>query len=327
MSTPVNLSRVFIERPVATLLLAAAIVLCGLLAVRMLPVAPLPQVDYPAISINASLPGASPESMAATVATPLERALGTIPGLSEITSSSTQGSAQVELRFELGRDVDAAARDVQAAINASRAQLPSGMPGMPQYRKVNPSQAPILALALTSDSLTPGQVFDVASTIIAQKLAQIPGVGQVQAGGSSLPAVRVSLDPNALNQYGLALDEVANAIRGANALKPLGNVADAQRQWQIEANLQLRTAEEYRDLVVAVRDGRPVHLSDVAQVSKGVEDRYASGFHNERPAVLLVVSRQPDANIIQTVESIQAQMHTLQALLPPSIQMKVVMDR
>ena len=327
MSTPVNLSRVFIERPVATLLLAAAIVLCGLLAVRMLPVAPLPQVDYPAISINASLPGASPESMAATVATPLERALGTIPGLSEITSSSTQGSAQVELRFELGRDVDAAARDVQAAINASRAQLPSGMPGMPQYRKVNPSQAPILALALTSDSLTPGQVFDVASTIIAQKLAQIPGVGQVQAGGSSLPAVRVSLDPNALNQYGLALDEVANAIRGANALKPLGNVADAQRQWQIEANLQLRTAEEYRDLVVAVRDGRPVHLSDVAQVSEGVEDRYASGFHNERPAVLLVVSRQPDANIIQTVESIQAQMHTLQALLPPSIQMKVVMDR
>jgi multidrug efflux pump len=317
----------FVRHPVATLLLSVAVVLAGLLGLRLLPVAPLPQVDYPALNVSASLPGASPESMAANVATPLERALGTIPGLSRIDSASTQGSTQIELQFELGRDVDSAARDVQAAINAARAQLPSGMPGMPQYNKVNPSQAPILALALSSDSLSPGQIFDVASTVIAQKLAQIPGVGEVQVGGSSLPAVRVSLDPNALNQQRIALDDVAAAIRTANALKPLGNVASQSRQWQLEASLQLRTAAEYRDLIIAMREGRPVHLRDVAQVSEGVEDRYASGFHNQRPAVLLIVSRQPDANIIETVDAINAQMDTLQALLPASIDMQVVMDR
>jgi len=317
----------FVRHPVATLLLSVAVVLAGLLGLWLLPVAPLPQVDYPAINVSASLPGASPESMSANVATPLERALGTIPGLSRIDSASTQGSTQIELQFELGRDVDSAARDVQAAINAARAQLPSGMPGMPQYNKVNPSQAPILALALSSDSLSPGQIFDVASTVIAQKLAQIPGVGEVQVGGSSLPAVRVSLDPNALNQQHIALDDVAAAIRTANALKPLGNVASQSRQWQLEASLQLRTAAEYRDLIIAMREGRPVHLRDVAQVSEGVEDRYASGFHNQRPAVLLIVSRQPDANIIETVDAINAQMDTLQALLPASIDMQVVMDR
>jgi multidrug efflux pump len=317
----------FVQHPVATVLLSVAVVLAGLLGLRLLPVAPLPQVDYPAINVSASLPGASPESMAANVATPLERALGTIPGVTGIDSASTQGSTQVELKFALGRNVDDAARDVQAAINAARAQLPSGMPGMPQYRKVNPSQAPILALALSSDSLSPGHIYDVASTVIAQKLAQIPGVGEVQVGGSSLPAVRVSLDPNALNQYRIALDDVAAAIRNANALKPLGTVASQSRQWQLEATLQLRTAAEYRALVIAMRDGRPVHLEDVAAVSEGVEDRYASGFHNARPAVLLIVSRQPDANIIETVDAITAQMDTLQALLPASIDMQVVMDR
>ncbi len=322
-----NLSRVFIERPVATVLLAVAVVLAGLLAFRLLPVAPLPQVDYPTINVTATLPGASPESMAATVATPLERALGTIPGVIELESSSSQGSTTVEMRFDLSRDIDDAARDVQAAINASRAQLPSGMPGMPQYRKVNPSQAPVMALALTSSQLSPGQVYDVASTIIAQKLAQIPGVGEVQVGGSSLPAVRVSLDPNALNQYRIALDEVADAIRSANALKPLGNVATEARNWQIEASLQLRTAEQYRPLVVAYRDQRPVRLGDVATVTEGVEDRYASGFHNDRDAVLLVISRQPNANIIETVDAIHAQMETLRALLPESVDMVVAMDR
>ncbi|WNH53605.1 efflux RND transporter permease subunit [Stenotrophomonas oahuensis] len=324
------LSRVigwFVLHPVATTLLAVAVVLAGLLGLRLLPVAPLPQVDYPAINVRASLPGASPESMAANVATPLERALGTLPGLTRIDSASTQGSTQVELQFELGVDVDSAAREVQAAINASRAQLPSGMPGMPQYHKVNPSQAPILALALSSDSLSPGQVYDVASTVIAQKLAQIPGVGEVQVGGSSLPAVRVSLDPNALNQYRIALDDVAAAIRNANALKPLGSVASVSQQWQLDATLQLRTAAEYRDLIVALRDGRPVFLRDVATVGEGVEDRYASGFHNERPAVLVIVSRQPDANIIETVDAITAQMDTLQALLPTSVDMHLVMDR
>ena len=317
----------FVQHPVATVLLAVAVVLAGLLGLRLLPVAPLPQVDYPAINVSASLPGASPESMAANVATPLERALGTIPGLTGIDSASTQGSTQVELKFALGRNVDDAARDVQAAINAARAQLPSGMPGMPQYRKVNPSQAPIMALALSSDSLAPGQIYDVASTVIAQKLAQIPGVGEVQVGGSSLPAVRVSLDPNALNHHRIALDDIAAAIRNANALKPLGTVASQAQQWQLEATLQLRTAAEYRRLIVAMRDGRPVYLEDVAGISEGVEDRYASGFHNERPAVLLIVSRQPDANIIETVDAIQAQMDTLQALLPAAIDMQVVMDR
>ena len=323
----VNLSRPFIERPVATLLLAAAIVMAGMLAYRMLPVAPLPQVDYPAIQVTASLPGASPESMAATVATPLERALGTIPGITRITSSSSQGSTRINLQFTLDRDVDEAAREVQAAINASRAQLPAGMPGMPQYRKINPSQAPIMSLALSSDTHSPGELYDIGSTVIAQKIAQIPGVGQVEAGGSSLPAVRVSLNPTALNQYGIALDEVANAIRSANALHPLGHVVRGDRQWQVEANLQLRTADEYRDLVVAWRDGRPVHLRDVAEVGEGTENRYAAGFHNDRDAVLLVISRQPGANIIETVDAIHAQMDHLRALLPAGVDMAVVMDR
>ncbi|MGJ4729829.1 efflux RND transporter permease subunit [Luteimonas sp. SDU101] len=326
-SQRLNLSRIFIERPVATILLAVAVVLAGILAYRMLPVAPLPQIDYPAIQVSASLPGASPESMAATVATPLERALGTIPGITRISSSSNQGNVRIDLQFTLDRNVDEAAREVQAAINAARAQLPSGMPGMPQYRKINPSQAPILALALSSSTHTPGQVFDVASTIIAQKIAQIPGVGQVEAGGASLPAVRVSLNPSALNQYGIALDEVAGAIRNANALRPLGQVVRDDRQWQIEASLQLRTAAEYRDLIVAWRGDRPVHLRDVAEVNEGTENRYAAGFHNDRDAVLLVVSRQPGANIIRTVDAIHAQMDTLQALLPPGIDMTLVMDR
>jgi len=322
-----NLSQLFIQRPVATVLLAVAVVLCGLLALFRLPVAPLPQVDYPAIQVTANLPGASPESMAATVAAPLERALGTIPGITRITSGSSQGSTRIDLQFRLDRDVDEAAREVQAALNAARAQLPSGMPGMPQYRKINPSQAPIMTLALSSDTLTPGQVYDVASTVIAQKIAQIPGVGQVQASGASLPAVRVSLQPAALNQYGIALDEVAEAIRRANALRPLGQVADGERQWLVEASLQLRTVAEYQSLVVAWRNGRAVHLRDVATVTEGTEDRYAAGFHNERAAVLLVVSRQPGANIVATVDAIQAQMPTLQALLPPTVDMRVVMDR
>lgn len=316
-----------IDRPVATLLLALAVILAGLLALYHLPVAPLPQVDYPAIEVEAEFPGASPASMAATVATPLERALGSISGITEIESASTQGSTSIELQFALERDVDDAAREVQAAINAARGQLPSGMPEMPRYRKVNPSQAPIMALALTSESWTPGQVYDLASTVIAQKLAQIPGVGQVEAGGSSLPAVRVSLDPHALNHHGLALNEVADAIGDANALKPLGSVAAPQRRWQVEASLQLRAAADYRELVVAMRDGRPIRLGDVAQVSEGVENRYASGFHNQRPAVLLIVSRQPGANIIGTVDAIHAQMEALQALLPAAVSMKVVMDR
>ncbi|MCX7564506.1 efflux RND transporter permease subunit [Xanthomonadaceae bacterium XH05] len=323
----VNLSRLFIERPIATALLAIALVAMGALAYRMLPVAPLPQVDYPAIQVTANLPGASPESMASNVATPLERALGAIPGLTDIRSNSSQDMVRIDLRFDLNRDINAAARDVQAAINLAAPQLPSGMPGLPQARKVNPSQAPILALALSADHLSPGRLFDLASTILAQKLTQIPGVGQVEVGGSSLPAVRVSLDPNALNQYGIALDDVAGAIRNANALRPLGAVQDSRRSWQVEANLQLREAADYRELLVAWRDGRAVRLSDVAQVSEGVENRYASGFHNHRPAVLLVVSRQPDANVVQTIDAIHAQLPSLRALLPEGADLTVAMDR
>jgi multidrug efflux pump len=323
----VNFSRVFIERPVASVLLSVAILLAGLLALRQMPVAPLPQVDYPTIQVQARMPGASPESMAATVATPLERALGTIAGITEINSVSIQGQTTVNLRFDLDRNVDEAAREVQAAINAARSQLPSGMPGMPSYRKVNPSQAPIMALALSSESMTPGQVFDIASTVIAQKISQIPGVGSVDVGGSSLPAVRVSLDPNALNHHGIALDEVGNAIRAANTQRPLGSVADASRSWQVEASLQLRTAEEYKPLVIAWREGRPVRLGDIATVTEGTENRYASGFHNDRDAVIVTVSRQPQANIIETVDAIHAQMETLRALLPAGVDMTVAMDR
>lgn len=327
MNIATRLARACVHRPVATTLLAVALMLAGLLALRLLPVAPLPQVDYPAIEISASLPGASPESMAATVATPLERALGSIPGVTTLESSSSQGQTGIEMEFVLGRNVDEAAREVQAAINAARGELPSGMPGMPEYRKVNPSQAPILALALTSDSLTPGQLYDIASTVLAQKLSQIPGVGEVQVGGSALPAVRVSLDPNALNHAGLALDDVAQAIARANALRPLGAVGGEDRQWQLEAPLQMRTAAEYRALAIASQDGRMLRLGDVAQVVDGVEDRYASGFHNDRPAVLLIISRQPGANIIATVDAIQAQLPQLHALLPDSVAMEQVMDR
>jgi len=327
MNLAARIAQACVQRPVATLLLAVALVLAGLLGLRLLPVAPLPQVDYPAIEVSASLPGASPESMAATVATPLERALGSIPGITTIESASTQGQAQVELKFALGRDIDEAAREVQAAINIARGQLPSGMPGMPQYRKVNPSQAPILALALTSDVLSPGQLYDLGSTVLAQKLSQIPGVGEVQVGGSALPAVRVSLDPNALNHAGLALDDVSQAIARANAVRPLGAIGDGPQQWQLEAPLQLRRAEQYRELALTVRDDRPLRLGDVAQVTDGVEDRYSSGFHNERPAVLLIVSRQPGANIIATVDLIQQQLPQLRALVPANVAMELVMDR
>lgn len=322
-----NLSRVFIHRPVATVLLAVAVVLAGLLAYSRLPVAPLPQVDYPSIDVSAELPGASPESMAATVATPLERALGSIPGIVEMESSSSQGATEIELRFALDRDVNDAAREVQAAINAARSQLPAGMPSMPQYRKSTPSQTPIMALALSSPRHTPGQLYDMAASLLSQRIAQIPGVAEVNLGGGSLPAVRVALDPNALNHHGIALDEVAAAIRDANTLRPLGEVADAGRRWQIEARQQLARAEEFAPMIVAWRDGRPVRLGEVAQISEGVENRYAAGFHNDRDAVLMVITRQPDANIVETIDAIRARLPALQALLPPDVSMTVTAER
>jgi len=323
----VNLARPFIRRPVASVLLAVALVLCGLMAWRALPVASLPQVEFPTIVVSASLPGASPESMAATVATPLERALGSISGITAIGSDSRQGRTNIRLEFELDRNIDEAARDVQAAINAARNELPSGMPGNPSFRKVNPSQSPILALALSSPNLTQGALYDLASTVLAQKIAQIGGVGEVSVGGSSLPAVRVQLNPGALAHHGISLDEVRNAISAANALRPMGALEDDTRRWTVRLSDPLRRAEEYRSLIIRYRDGAPVRLADVATVTDSVENRYATGFHNEDPAVILQVSRQPGANMIRTLDAINEQLPMLRALLPADARLSIVMDR
>lgn len=322
-----NLARPFIIRPVASSLLAVAVVLVGLLAWRLLPVAPLPQVDFPAIQIQASLPGASPESMASTVATPLERALGSIPGVTAINSNSSQGSTFIWIEFTLDRDLDSAARDVQAALNAARAQLPAGMPGSPTYRKVSPSQAPIMALALSSPNLSPSALYDAASTVLGQKLAQIKGVGQIGIDGASLPAVRIQLNPGALSHYGIALDEVRNAISNANQLRPLGILEENARRWQVRTSETLRKATDYQPLIIRYREGAPVRLQDVAEVTDSVENRYASGFHNQSSAVVLTVSRQTGANIVETIDAINEQLPALRALMPADTELKVVMDR
>jgi multidrug efflux pump len=322
-----NFSEVFIRRPVATTLLTLAIVLAGLAAWRLLPVAPLPQVEYPTISVSASLPGASPEIMAATVATPLERALGRIAGVTEMTSSSSLGQTRVVLQFDLDRSIESAANDVQAAINAARSTLPSGLVRNPTYRKVNPADTPIIIIALTSDSMTQGQLYDVASTVLAQKLSQVPGVGQVTVGGSSLPAVRVQVNPLQLDRYGIGLETVRTAIAGANANRPKGSVSDGERHWQIGANDQSRAADDYVPLIIAYRDGAAVRLSDVATVRESVEDERHAGSANGRPSVLLVVNRQPAANIIETVDRIHALMPVLRALAPAAVDLDVMMDR
>ncbi|MGC3985856.1 MAG: efflux RND transporter permease subunit [Pseudorhodoferax sp.] len=323
-----TLARFFIHRPVASAMLAVAVLLAGWLALGLLPVAPLPRVDFPVIQVRANLPGASPESMAATVAGPLERALGSIAGVARIQSSSNQGATQVTLEFDLDRDVDEAAREVQAAINAARSQLPSGMAGNPSYVKVNPSQAPIMALALSSPRLPPSALYDNASTILAQKIAQIVGVGEVSVDGASLPAVRVQLAPEALAHRGMALDDVRRALADANAWQPLGQVEQDARRWQLALSSPLRTAADFAQLVVR-RDGSGtlVRLADVAEVTDATENRYASGYHNDRPAVVLLISRRADANIVQTTDAIRAQLPQLRALLPADTELRVVMDR
>ena len=319
--------RFFIARPVAAALLAIAMMLTGALAWRLLPTAPLPEVDFPAISVEASLPGANPRTMAAAVAVPLQRALGSIAGLRIMEATSGQGTVEIEMIFELGRDINDAAREVQAAINAARGQLPSGMPSEPTYRKLNPSQAPIMALALSSDTLPPERLYDEASAILAQKLSQIPGVGEVSIGGASLPAIRVQLNPHALAAQGVALDEVRQAMADANALTPLGVTERDGRSWQIGSNAQLREAADYEMLVVARRPNGLVRLADVATVTESTENRYAMGFHNERPAVLLTVRRQPGANIVATTDAIRDSLPALRTLLPAQAQLEVVLDR
>ncbi|MBW8904853.1 MAG: multidrug efflux RND transporter permease subunit [Betaproteobacteria bacterium] len=322
-----NLSAPFVARPVATTLLAIGVVLAGVVAFTQLPVSPLPQVDYPTISVQAQLPGANPETMASTVATPLERALGRIAGVNEITSSSSLGSTRITLQFDLDRDINDAATEVQSAINAARSQLPSGMPNNPTYRKVNPADAPIMVLTLTSDTLTRGQMYDWASTVVAQKLSQVRGVGQVTVGGSALPAVRAELNPTALNAYGIALGEVRTALANANANRPKGLVENGERAWWIHANDQAQKAADYLPLIVAYRNGAAVRLADVAEVVDSVQDVRNAGEANGRPAVLIIINREPNANILQTVQRVRDLMPFLSASIPASADLGVAMER
>ena len=322
-----NISQPFIERPVATTLLTIGIAMAGIISFNFLPVSPLPQVDFPTISVQASFPGASPETMAATVATPLERSLGQIADVTEITSSSSLGQTRITLQFDLKRDIDGAARDVQAAINAARSLLPSGLPNNPTYRKVNPADAPIMILGLTSDTMSRGQMYDAASTILGQKLSQVTGVGQASVGGSSLPAVRVELNPLTLHKYGIGVEEVRAAIVATNANRPKGVVEDGDRNWQIYANDQATKAADYVPLVVAYRNGAAVRLSDVAEVVDSVQDLRNAGSSNGRNAVLVIINRQPGANIIETVDRIKAMLPYLRASIPAAINLELVMDR
>ncbi|MCX0500985.1 multidrug efflux RND transporter permease subunit MdtC [Erwinia billingiae] len=317
----------FIHRPVATILLTIAILLAGVLGFRLLPVAPLPQVDFPVIVISASLPGASPETMASSVATPLERSLGRIAGVSEMTSTSSLGSTRIILVFDYDRDINGAARDVQGAINGAQSLLPTGMPSRPTYRKANPSDAPIMIMALTSDTYSQGQLYDYASTQLAQKLSQIDGVGDVTVGGSSLPAVRVDLNPQALFNQGVSLDAIRETIANANQRRPQGAIEDHQQRWQLKTNDELQKAADYQPLVVHYNAGAAVRLQDVANVSDSVQDVRNAGMSNAKPAILLLIRKLPEANIIDTVDRIRAEVPELSNIIPASIHLEIAQDR
>ncbi len=322
-----SVSEVFIRRPVATTLLSAALLLAGLLAYRTLPVAPLPQVEFPVIQVQAILPGASPETMASAVATPLERSFARIAGVTEMTSVSLLGATTVVLQFELDRPIDAAARDVQSAINAALGQLPPNLPNNPTYRKLNPADAPMMIVAMTSDTLPLGQVFDASDSILAQKIAQVEGVGQVTIGGGAKPAVRVRVDPNVLSQIGLGLGQVRAALGAVNANTPKGELANASQAWTITSNDQLPDADQYRPVIVAYRNGAAIRLGDVASVESSVEDVRTAGLANGKRAVVLVVYRQPGANFIDTVDRVRALMPELRAAISPAIDLSIVLDR
>jgi multidrug efflux pump len=322
-----SLSSPFIRRPVATILLTFGVAAVGAVAFFQLPVSPLPQVDFPTISVRAQLPGASPEVVATTVATPLERHLGQIADVTEMTSTSTVGSARINLQFGLGRDINGAARDVQAAINAAHTDLPTSLRSNPTYRKVNPADAPILVLALTSDTLRQGELYDAASTVLSQKLSQIDGVGEVTVSGSSLPAVRVELNPSALYKYGIGLEDVRAALASANAHSPKGDIEAGDRHYQIYDNDQARVAAEYRSLIVAYRNGAPVRLTDVGEAVDGVENIRNAGLANGKPSVLVIVNRSPEANIIATVDRIYALLPELRASISPAIDLTPAVDR
>jgi multidrug efflux pump len=322
-----SLSTPFIHRPVATTLLTAAVALAGAVAFTVLRVSPLPQIDFPTISVGAGLPGASPEIMASSVATPLERQFGRIAGVTEMTSASYLGTTTITLQFDLNRNIDGAARDVQAAINAARSYLPANLPANPTYRKVNPADAPIMIIALTSDVYDRGRLYDAASTVMAQRLSQIQGVGQVTVGGSSLPGVRVDINPTQLNGYGLGLQDVASMLRGQNANLPKGQIAGDLTTADITTNDQLLKADYYAPLIVGYHNGAAIKLSDIADVQDSVENIRAAGFTNGKPSVSLVISRQPGANIIETVDRVRAALPSLKASIPAAINLTIVLDR
>jgi multidrug efflux pump len=322
-----NLSAPFIARPVATTLLTVGVLLSGIVAFRLLPVAPLPQVDFPTINVSAKLPGASPETMAATVATPLERALGHIAGVTEMTSNSSLGTTQITLQFDLDRNIDGAARDVQAGIDAARTLLPTGLPSNPTYRKSNPADAPIMIMALTSKTMTQGQLYDAASTILSQKISQVFGIGQVTVGGSSLPAVRIELNPDAMNKYGISLEQARTAIAATNPNRPKGIIEFNGTRWQIYANDQANRAKDYLPLILAYNNGAPVRVSDVGTAVDSVQDVRNAGSANGTPSVLLIIFKQPGANIIETVDRVNALMPQLRHAIPQAIDLRVMMDR
>ena len=321
-----NISEPFIKRPIATTLLTVAVGLAGIVAYRFLPVSPLPQVDFPTVRIQAKLPGASPETMASAVATPLERQFGRIAGVTEMTSSSSIGSTSIVLQFDLSRNIDAAARDVQAAINAARSQLPANLPSNPSYKKVNPADAPILMLALTSDLVEKARMYDIASSVLQQKLSQVDGVGEVDVGGGALPAVRVDVNPTVLNHYGLGLEDLRTVLNNANANRPKGSLANGDHTWSLSATDQLLKADAYRPLIVTYRNGGAVRLGDVATVTDSVEDIRTGGLANGKPAVLIIVYRQPGANIIDTVDRVLELLPSFRASFPPSVNVSVVLN-
>ena len=322
-----SISAPFIKRPVATTLITVAIAIAGAIAYTVLPASPLPQVDFPTININAGLPGASADIMASSVATPLERQLGHIAGITEMTSSSSLGNSNITIQFDLSRNIDGAARDVEAAINAARTYLPANLPSNPTYRKVNPADAPIMILALTSDVYNKGQMYDAASTVLAQRISQIQGVGQVSVGGSSSPAVRVEMNPTQMNSYGISFGSVENQLRLANAHLSLGQISNGETTADIVANDQIMRAEDYKPLIVGQHNGTAVRLSDIADVIDSVQNVRTGGYMDGKPSVTMIIFRQPGANIIDTVNNIKSAIPSLKATIPSAIEITNVFDR
>src|ERR1700674_1920645 len=322
-----HFSAPFIRRPIATSLLSIAILLAGGVGFYFLPVAALPRVDFPTLFVRASLPGASPETMASSVATPLERQFGRVAGITQMTSTSQLGAAGIVLQFDLDRDINAASRDVQAAINGAAGQLPSGLPYLPNYRRINPAEVDILDIDVSSDTVPRSRLYDLCDSFLAQKISQVTGVGLVRISGGAKPAVRVDLNPNALAHYGIGLEEVRAALREANANTPKGHLEDQGNRWILFATDQLIKPEQYVPLIIAYRNGAPVRLSDIAKVSEGIEDIRNSGYANGKPSVNISIARQPGANIIKTVDRIKAILPELRASIPPAASLEIISDR